>query len=161
MTPRRGPGASSGPPVHDQAAANDRFGVPGVDVLAAFRAHNADSDAVAARPVQQIDGRSGKTCPLVAPLHERDVDREQRTPFGGESILIEVACGVLSIASTLQNAVVDEPVQALGEDVAGQSDTALEVLEPPGAVERLSQDHPHPALPDDRGGAGDRAVLIK
>ena len=48
----------------------------------------------------------------------------------------------------------------VGEHVAGQPDAALEVLESPGAVERLAQNHPDPAFTHDGRRTGDRAVLI-
>jgi len=38
--------------VHHKAGADDGLGVVDVDVLAAFRAHDADADAVAARLVE-------------------------------------------------------------------------------------------------------------
>ena len=46
--------------MHDQAAADNGLGVAGVDVLAAFRAHDPDADAVTARLVQQVHRRAGR-----------------------------------------------------------------------------------------------------
>ena len=147
--------------MHDEAATDNRLGVVGIDVPAAVRAHHPYADVVAAGFVQQFDGRRRKAGPLVAPLHQRDVDREQRAALRGEPVLVEVTCGMRRIAATLQDAVVDEPVEALGKYVAGQAYSALEVFEAPGAVERLAQDHPYPAFADDARGAGDRAILLK
>src|ERR1035438_10577321 len=53
-------------PSHHQAAADDGLGVLDLDVLPAVRAHDPHADALAARLVQQIDWRGGKTGPLVA-----------------------------------------------------------------------------------------------
>jgi hypothetical protein len=47
----------------------------------------------------------------------------------------------------LQNAVLNEPVEAVGEHITSQSDPALEVLESPGPVERLPQGSPTPSVP--------------
>jgi hypothetical protein len=145
--------------VHDKAAADDGLSVVGVDVLSAFRAYDADFDAVTAWLVQQLDWRGGKGGPRVAPLHQRGVDGKQRAPLGREPVL--VARGILAICSALENAVVDQPVEPVGQHVARQADPTLEVFESARAVERLAQDDPHPALADDPRGARDRAVLVE
>jgi len=56
---------------------------------------------------------------------------------------------VLGVGSAFEDAVVDEPVEAVGEHVPSQSDAALEIFEPACAVERLAEDHPDPALAHD------------
>jgi hypothetical protein len=60
-----------------------------------------------------------------------------------------------------QKCPLDKPIETIGEDVTGQPDAALELLEPSGSVERLAHDHPHSAFADDRPGAGDRAILFE
>ena len=99
--------------------------------------------------MQQVHRRGGQPGPLVAPVHQRDVDRKQRAALGSQPVLVQVARGVRGVVLPLQNAVLNEPVEAVGEHITSQSDPALEVLESPGPVERLPQDHPHPAFPHD------------
>jgi hypothetical protein len=77
--------------------AHNGLGVTGVEVLAAFRAHDSRADTLTARLVQQVHWRGGQAGPLVAPVHQRDVDGKQRQAFGGEPELVQVASGVLSL----------------------------------------------------------------
>src|SRR5207244_6091983 len=92
---------------------------------------------------------------------QRGIDREERAPFGGEPVLVELARGVPGVGPALEDPVIDEPVEPLGEDVAREADAALEVFEAARAVEGLAKDHPHPAFADDAGRARDRAVFVE
>src|ERR1700757_4690500 len=69
--------------MHDQAAADDRLGVAGIDVLAAVRTDHPRADAVPTRLVQQVNWGGRESGPLVAPLHQGDVDGKQRAALGG------------------------------------------------------------------------------
>ena len=147
--------------MHDQAAADDRLGVTRIDVLAAFRTDHPHPDSVPTRLVQQVNWGGRQTGPFVTPLHQGDVDRKQRASFVGQPILVEFARGVLGVGPPLQDALGDEPVEAVGEHVASQADAPLVILEPPGAVERLAQDQPDPAFADDGRGTGYRTILVE
>jgi hypothetical protein len=147
--------------VHDEATADDRLSVVDGDVLAALRAHDADVDATPARLVEEVDWRGRQIRPPVPPLHERCVDREQRSSFVRQTVFIEIPRGMLGIRSALEDPVFNEPVEAVGEDVPGESDPALVVLEAPGAVERLAEDHPHPSFANDARRSSDGAELIE
>lgn len=155
--------ASSSPAtaMHDQATAHNGFGITSVDVRIAFRADHAGLHTVAARLMQQIHRRGVQAGPLVTPLHQRHIDRKQGTSLSCQSILAELTRGRRAIRATLENTVFDQPAETIGQNVTGQPDTALELLEPPGAVERLAQDRPYPSFANDRPGAGDRAILFE
>src|SRR5207244_1117386 len=73
--------------------------------------------------------------------------------------LIFVALGALGVANSLEDALLDQPVQAVGQDVAGDAQALLEVIEAAQAEKRVADDQQRPALADDLERAGDRAVL--
>jgi hypothetical protein len=83
--------------VQHEAAADDGLSVLSLDVLAALRAYDPDADAMAAGLVQQINGRCGEVCPLVAPLQERGV------------------------GPAYEDAVVDQPVEAVDDTSSGSA----------------------------------------
>src|SRR5439155_3817433 len=59
----------------------------------------------------------GELGPLVAPLHQHGVHREQRAPLVGEAVFVELARRALRVRSALEDALLDEPVEAIGEHV--------------------------------------------
>ena len=59
-----------------------------------------------------------------------------------------------------QDPLADEVVQALGEDVAGDPEPGLEVVEPPHAHHRVPDDEQAPPLPHDIKALGDRTAHI-
>src|SRR5256885_2290310 len=110
-----------------------RLGVAAVDVLSALRAHDSRAGPVTAGLVQKIDGRGRQIGPFVAPLHQRRIDREQGASLIREPVLVQLARPVLGVGAALEDRVIDKPVQAVRQNVAGESDAALVVLEPAGA----------------------------
>src|SRR5207247_3955754 len=75
----------------------------------------------------------------------------------GEPVL--EALGPLAVADPLQDSFLDEPVEPIGEDVAGDAEALLELLEAAQAQEAVADDQERPALADDLERAGDGAVL--
>src|SRR5687768_16789991 len=65
-----------------------------------------------------------------------------------------------AVRSTDQHALRHEVIQAIGEDVAGDTEALLKALEPADAEHGVTKDEQRPALPDDLQGTGDRANLI-
>src|ERR687892_2000077 len=63
----------------------------------------------------------------VAPLPERGEGDAQVAAFVGEPVL--VALGPLAVADTLEDSLLDEPVQPVGEDVAGDAKALLQLVE--------------------------------
>jgi hypothetical protein len=61
------------------------------------------------------------------------------------------------VRNALEDSVVDEAVQALGEDVTGDAEAGLEVIEACHAEERVPDDEQAPPLPHDVQALGDRA----
>ena len=74
----------------------------------------------------------------------------------GQAVL--VALGAILVEAALQNPVADEGLEAGGEDVAGDPEPALEVLEAADAEEGVAQDEERPPLPHDLEGPGHRTV---
>ena len=125
-----------------------------MDRLAALVADHAGDAPLPALLVDQLHGRGvGHAGPLVAPLHERDEDRVQLEALVGQAVL--VALGAILVEAALQDSVADEGLEAGGEDVAGDPEPALEVLEAADAEEGVAQDEEGPPLPHDLEGSGD------
>src|SRR4051812_39863648 len=91
----------------------------------------------------------------VAPLHQRDDRRPEVEPLLAEAVL--EALGALLVAVALDQALVDQPLEPLGQDVARDAEIALEVVEPAHPEERVADDEQRPAVAEDLEGAGDRA----
>jgi len=64
---------------------------------------------------------------------------------------------VLGVSHPLEDLAVDEVVQPLGKDVAGDAEPGLEVVEPGHAEEGVPDDEQAPPLPHDIEALGDRA----
>jgi hypothetical protein len=60
-----------------------------VDVFATLGAYDVRRGAMSARLVQKLDRRGRQIGPLVAPLHQRRVDREQGSALVGQPVLVE------------------------------------------------------------------------
>src|SRR5581483_4644414 len=65
----------------------------------------------------------------------------------------------LAVPHPAQDARLDEPVQAVGQHVAGDAEALLELAEPPDPEEDVADDQQRPPLPDELERPGDRAVL--
>ncbi len=64
---------------------------------------------------------------------------------------------MLGVGHPLEDPAVDEVVQPLGKDVAGDPEPGLEVVEPGHAEEGVPDDEQAPPLPHDVEALGDRA----
>ncbi|GAA3432976.1 hypothetical protein GCM10018954_025790 [Kutzneria kofuensis] len=127
--------------------------MPGV--AAELGVHGSAAVAV----VQQQGGALGIGGVAVAPVEQGDQDRVQLLALGGEPVLVTGPLAGLLVALPVEDAVLDQRRQAGGEQVAGDADAPLELLEPPVAVERLAQDQQRPPLAHDLQRARDRTVL--
>jgi hypothetical protein len=107
-------------------------------------------------------GRGGEASvaehPPVAPVLHRDEQRQQCEPGVGEDVLVAHRAALIEAAA--QDAVGDEPAEALGEDVAGQADLGGQRVEADVSAGDLPQDQNVPPVPHDHGGSGDAAGLI-
>jgi hypothetical protein len=137
--------------------ARSRYGGDRTDVegLAAVRAHGHGRDDMAARGMPGLDGRAAGRRPLVAPLpHGRD-HLPEVAALAGEPVFR--ARRVIGVSHPLENLAVDEVVQPLGEDVAGDPEPGLEVIEAGHAEEGVPDDEQAPPFPHDVKALGDRA----
>src|SRR5207253_3172345 len=83
---------------------------------------------------------------LVTPLPETR-QRDLEVPaFPSEPIL--VTWGPLAVADAFEDAFLDEPVEPIGEDVAGDFQTLLKLVETPKAEEGVANDQQRPPLAD-------------
>jgi len=101
---------------------------------------------------------AGADDPLVAPLTDRHQYGPQRFALVGEDVV--VTAPRLVVAAAFEHAVADEGVEPLGQDVAGNAEPCLELLEAGDAEERVAEDQQRPPLADHLEGPGDRAVHV-
>src|SRR5215211_910073 len=94
---------------------------------------------------------------LVPPLPQTAEGDVEVAALGGESVL--VAGRSLAVGDALEHALADEPVQPVGEDVAGDPQALLELVEAANPEEHVADDQQRPALADDLQRPRDRAVL--
>ena len=95
---------------------------------------------------------------LVAPPHEVEDDGVEVAAAVGEPVLVPGRA--LGVAVALENAGVDQALEAVGEHVARHAQAALEVVEAPDAAEGVAQDEERPAFADELERARDRADLV-
>jgi hypothetical protein len=89
-------------------------------------------------------------------LAERDQHRQQVAALVGEAIGDLAPVDGVRLAP--QDAVLDQPREAVGKNVAGDAEGRLELLEMDEAVERGAQDQERPALAHRLQRGGDRAL---
>jgi hypothetical protein len=110
--------------------------------------------------VFEHDGRSALSGGvLVAPPHQGDEDRVEVDALLAEPVLEPGR--VVLVPPPLEDAVLDEPPEAVGQDVAGRAGVPLELLEPPDPEERLPQHQHGPSFADDLERASHGAVLVR
>ena len=127
----------------------DRTGVEG---LTAVRAHRDGRDNMAAGGMPGLDRRPAGRRPLVAPLsHGRD-HVPQVAALTGEPVFRTRR--VLGVGHPPEDPAVDEVVQPLAKDVAGDPEPGLEVVEPGHAEEGVPDDEQTPPPPPRRRGTG-------
>jgi len=84
---------------------------------------------------------------LVAPLPDCVQRREQIGALLRQPVL--VPCRALLVEGALEDALLDEPVQAVGEHIPSDAETLLELDELREAEEGIADDRPGPAFADD------------
>ena len=136
-----------------------RVGIAGVEPLAAVAADPAAVDEAVAGLVADLHRRSvGARDVMVAPLEHRNQDGPEVDALLGEAVL--EAGRALLVGALLENALVNEAGEAIGEDVAGHAEPVLELVKPAPAVEDVPDDQERPALAEDLERACNRAVLV-
>ena len=94
----------------------------------------------------------------VAPFPEREQDRHQLAALVRQPIFVARPAARLAVRGPLEDPVVDQQAEPLGQKVARALEDAVELLEPRGAVEALANNQQRPLLAQYLQGAGDRAV---
>jgi hypothetical protein len=84
--------------------------------------------------------------PGVAPSHERQDDRIQVATLVGEVVVR--ARGVLLVRATLDQAVLDEGIQPVDEDVSRDPEAVSDLIEPLPPKEEVPDDEEGPPLSD-------------
>src|SRR5438067_6808088 len=124
-----------------------------------LRACDRDTQIAAALGVPSDHGRAfGVRLVAVTPLHEREQDVHQLTALVRQAIFHACSAAGFAVLRSLENPLLDQQRQPLGQEVARALQDAVELLEPRGAIEALADDQQRPLLAKDLQGAGDRAV---
>ena len=97
--------------------------------------------------------------PLVAPLAQRDEHRPQRLALVGEHVVV-AARGPRRSSGARARRASTSVSSRVGQDVAGDAEPLLELLEAGDAEEGVAQDQQRPPLADHLERAGDRAVHL-
>lgn len=119
-----------------------------IDRLVALVADDLGAHVVATTCVVQHEwGAFGAGEPFVAPGGHGGEDGIHLTAFLGESVL--VANRAFLVGDAVEQAVVNEPVQVRGENVAADAQRDSEVFESAGAEACLSDDEKVPAIAED------------
>ena len=89
--------------------------------------------------------------PILAPLAQREHHREQRLALGGQRI--DDLAPVVRVGGARQDSALDHPRQPVGQDVARDPESGLELFEMAKAVECAAEDQERPFFADqlDRG----------
>jgi beta-phosphoglucomutase-like phosphatase (HAD superfamily) len=147
LTAGIGPGRS-GPWESDHAS--------GVEWLAAVRADRPGLDDRSTGLVSDLQRRTAGRGPSVAPLAHGVDDGPQIAALVGE--MIRGAGWMLLVRHPGQNAVLDQPVQTLREDIARDAEACLELIEAADYQQCVAHDQQTPPLADDLEALGDRAM---
>ncbi len=116
--------------------------------------HLADRQTVARIDQPCVAGHARRRPPL-APLPERHHRGQQRRALVGQPIFDLAA--IVGAGQPLHQPVLDQPRQAVRQDVARDAERALELFEMAEAIERAAQDQERPAFPDHLQGGGQAA----
>jgi len=130
----------------------------GVKGLAALRADRHGCGDVPAGSVLGLHGRAAGCRPSVAPLPHGHYHVPQVAALGGEPVFR--ARRVIGVGDPLEDFVVDEVVQTLGEDVTGDSEAGLKIIEARDAEEGVPDDEQAPPFPYEFQALSDRAVHV-
>jgi hypothetical protein len=93
--------------------------------------------------------------PGVAPSHERQDDRIQVATLVGEVVVR--ARGALLVGATLDQAVLDEGIQPVDEDVSRNPEAVSDLIEASPPKEEVADDEQRPPLSDHLEPASHRA----
>ena len=93
---------------------------------------------------------------LITPVGHRQQHWLQIEAFAGQHVLIATTFE----GAFLEDTFVNEFAEARGEDIAGNTQAVLKLIEPPGAEERVPEDQQRPAITDDFEGLGEGAVHV-
>ena len=127
--------------------------------LAALHAAAAVVDQPAAHLVADQHRRAlGLGQVAVAPVHHGDHHRPQVEPLLGEEVL--VAGRALLVRALLEDVLLNQPREPVGEHVARDAEVVLDLVEAPAAVEDVADDEQRPALAEHLEGACDRTRLV-
>ena len=150
-----GVGPARGRALGRRERARARLGddVARAELGAAPRARQVARDLAAALAMAD-DARAPRLGRVVAiaPLQQGHHDRPQVEALLGQAVL--EARGAVLVGHALEDALVDEAAEAVGEDVARDAEVALEVVEAAHAHERLAHDEDRPAAPRAPRGPG-------
>src|SRR3954454_12700612 len=80
--------------------------------------------------------------PLFAPLPKREHDGQQILPLGGQRV--DDAAAVIAIGPTLKYSAGNKLGEAIGQDVAGNSEARLELFEVLQSIERSAKNEESP-----------------
>jgi hypothetical protein len=125
----------------------------------AIAADHVDADRCAAVSVLEEDrgaGVAGEV--LVAEGDQGGEDGVQVSAHVGEAVLEAFALAGFAVGDFGENASFDELVETGGEDVAGDAEVALEVVETAETAEDVSEHEERPPVADEFEGALSRAV---
>ena len=109
-----------------------------VDAVAGGAA-KLDPDRMFAAVMAQLDGASVLGGPTVAPLHERDEDRQQLDALLREDVAHAFALAGVLVLAAFEQAVVDELAEARRGRGLADADSCREVVETRRSVERLAE----------------------
>ncbi len=109
-----------------------------------MRQHRHRGDRPAVARIDEDRERRDTRLPPLAPLPQRDHRRQQRKPLFGQRIGDLAA--IVGHPLAREDAVIDQPREPVGEDVARDPELGLELLEMVQPVERRAQDQERPAL---------------
>lgn len=116
----------------------------------AFECH---VDRRVAVPVVDLDRRTRRGSPPIAPLHERHERGEEVEALVGQEVLDAPASARLAIGVAAEHAIFDESGETSTQNLAGTTQVVLEVVEAAHTVEGLSQYEKRPFLPNHVDGA--------
>jgi len=120
-----------------------------------MRADRHGGDDLPAGRVLGLYRRAARRRPPVAPLPHGHHHVPQIAALGGEPVIR--ARRVIGVGNPLEDLVVHEVVQALGEDVAGNAQAGLKVIEARHAEEGIPDDEQAPPFPYEFQALSDRA----
>ena len=104
--------------------------------------------------VPQDQGWSATRKELVAPTQHGEKGSEQIFPFIGQSIFKSI--GSSAVLDAREDALCDQPMQALGQNVGGDAKFRLQIIEPTKLEKSSSQDPEAPTITDHFVGSGHR-----